>query len=193
MKYHEYEAKFYPINKDKYRKSLKAIGALLITPERKMRRSIVDNHSFPSLKADYVRVRDEGDKVRLSVKTHAREGGNLSDQQEIDVEVNDYDKTIKILESLGIKLDRYQETLRETWSYEGAEITIDTWPGLEPYSEIEASSEEKVKEIATKLQFDWDKKIITSCIEIYMKKYNLSVEETLKRSSYITFENNPFK
>src|SRR5690349_2354298 len=101
QEYKEYEAKFYPVNKESYREKLRNIGAVLITPERKMRRSIVDKDGFSNLTADYVRVRDEGGKIRLSAKIHAREEGNLSDQEEIDVEVSDYDKTIKIIESFG--------------------------------------------------------------------------------------------
>ncbi len=189
----EFEAKFYPVDKDEYRKKLTKIGATLITPERKMRRAIVDRLVYPQLQCDYVRVRDEGDVIRLSAKIHAQEGGNVGDQKEIDVTVSDYDKTIQIIEMLGFAFTTYQETLRETWSYKDAEITIDTWPGLEAYSEIEANSEEAVKQIAEELGFDWKKRIITSAKELFMKKYDLTSEEALKKTSHLTFENNPFE
>lgn len=188
----EFEAKFYPVNKEDYRKKLVEVGANLVVAERKMRRAIVHQLVYPQLLCDYIRVRDEGDMIRLSSKIHAREGGKLADQQEIDVEVSDYDKTIKIIESLGFKFTVYQETLRETWRYEGAEITIDTWPGLETYSEIEANSEAEVKRLALKLGLAWDKRIITSVKEIFMKKYALSFEEATEKLNYITFEHNPF-
>ena len=190
--YTEFEAKFYPIKKQEYRSKLLTIGAKLVSPERLMRRSIADHESHPQFTCDYVRVRDEGDTIRLSSKINAREGGNLSDQKEIDVTVSDFDKTVKIIESMGIHFNRYQETLRETWQYEGAEITIDTWPGLETYTEIEAKSEEQVQEIALKLQLNWEAKIITSVAEIYMKIYHLTMQEILKKISFITFEKNPF-
>lgn len=189
----EFEAKFYPVQKDVYREKLASIGAILITPERKMRRVIVDQSVYPQLTVHYVRVRDEGDSIRLSAKIHAREGGKVGDQKEIDVTVSDYDKTIKIIEAMGFTFTVYQETLRETWQYKGAEITIDTWPGLETYSEIEAGSEEKVKEIAEELGFDWNKKIIRSAKFLYIQKYGLSKEEIGKKLNYITFENNPFE
>lgn len=190
--YIEFEAKFYPVFKDEYREKLKLIGAKLITPERKMRRAIVDGTAYPQFSCHYIRIRDEGDTITLSVKTHAREGGKLSDQKEIDVKVSDYEKTIKLIESMGFKFTIYQENLRETWSYKGAEITIDTWPGLDTYSEIEASSEENVKIIAEELCFDWNKKIITSVKEIYMKIYDLTRGEVTKNLNYLTFEKNPF-
>jgi adenylate cyclase class 2 len=189
----EFEAKSYPIDKKTYRENLKRIGATLIRPERKMRRAIFNKDHYPQLLCDYIRVRDEGNVIRLSAKTHAREGGSLSDQEEIDVEISDYDKTIQILELTGYKFNSYQETLRETWVYKDAEIEIDTWPGLETYTEIEARSEESVHKMFSILGLDWDTKIITSVVEIYMKVYSLSKEEVLDRLSYITFEKKPFK
>lgn len=188
----EFEAKFYPINKAEFRKRLKEIGATLVAPERKLRRVIFDYHANPQLKCDYIRIRDEGGIVRLSIKTHAREGGKIADQKEIDVEVNDFEKTIKIFESLGFVRNRYQETLREAWKYHETEIDIESWPGLEPYVEIESNSEERVKETSAKLGLDWRKGITRAVVEIYMAVYGLTSEEALEKLSNITFENNPF-
>ncbi|KKQ42810.1 MAG: hypothetical protein US60_C0012G0015 [Microgenomates group bacterium GW2011_GWC1_37_8] len=190
----EFEAKFYPVDKEKYRKILKSIGAKLVIPERKMIRAIADNSANKFLdKNDYIRVRNEGNLVRLSFKKTADETGKVSDQKEVDVEVSDYYKIIEILKLIGIKFNRVQETLREEWSYKGAEIVIDTWPGLETYTEIEADSEEKVHKIALDLGFKWEKKIITAAAEVYAKVYGLSIDEVLEKTSNITFGNNPFK
>lgn len=189
----EFEAKFYPVNKDEYRKKLKSIGAKLLIPERKMRRHIADFRANPQIKSTNIRLRDEGDMVRLSAKIDSTMTGKLTDQKEADVEVKDYDKTKEILEYAGLKFNRYQETLREEWEYKGAQITIDTWPGLLPYSEIETDSEEKVKEIADDLGFDWDKKMTFSAADVFVKVYGITEEEMLEKISNLTFENNPFK
>lgn len=189
----EYEAKFYPVNKTKIRQRLKALGAKLVLPERKMRRSVFDCLFNPQIKAHYIRVRDEGNTVRMSLKIHAEQAGRLDDQKELDIEVSSFDRAVAILESLSLKQSGYQENLRETWHYQGGEIEIDTWPGLKPYVEIEAKSEKKLKETAQKLKLDWEKRIITSVVEIYMKVYNQSAEKILKKLFFITFEKNPFK
>lgn len=189
----EFEAKFYPIKKEEIRTKLKGAGAKLVLPERKMRRAIVDQRVYSQLRCDYIRVRDEGDVVRLSAKTHAKEQGLLEDQKEVDVEVSDYKKTLQIIELMGFKFDKYQETLRETWHLKDIEVVIDTWPGLDTYIEIEGKSKEEVKLAASTLGLDWDSKIITSVVEIYMKLYNLTVDEVLSKLSNITFENDPFK
>lgn len=190
----EFEAKFYPIDKEEYRKKLLNIGAKLDIPERKMIRVVADGRLNPILERNgYIRVRDEGNLIRLSLKKTADKGGSLADQKEIDVEVSDFEKTIKILEAAGVKFNRRQETLREEWIYKGAQITIDSWPGLDTFSEIEAESEKEVKEIATELGFDWNKKIITAAAEVYAMVYRMDIDEVLEKISYITFENNPFK
>ena len=188
----EFEVKFYPVNKKEYRKKLQEIGAKLVIPERKMRRSIANRRAYSQLKCHYFRVRDEGDKVTMSVKIHAEEGGKVSDQKEAELVISDFDTAVEIMEALNLKPNIYQETLRESWDYEGVEITIDTWPNLEPYTEIEAKSEEKVREVAEELGFNWEEKVITAAPEIMEKVYGLSIDEILKLVSHITFENNPF-
>jgi predicted adenylyl cyclase CyaB len=192
--YTEFEAKFYPVDKKGYRKKLLSIGAKLVIPERKMFRIVADSRANPIIKpTNAIRIRDEGGVIRLSLKIHADEKGILTDQKEIDVEVSDFDKAQKIMETVGVKFNRRQETLREEWEYKGVQITIDTWPGLETYSEIEADSEEKVKEIAGDLRFDWSKKLIMAASDVYAKVYKMNIEEVLEKISYISFENNPFE
>jgi predicted adenylyl cyclase CyaB len=154
---------------------------------------MVDKRDYSQLQCDYIRIRDEGDVVRLSAKTHAREGGNLTDQKEIDVIVSDFEKTKNIIESMGFIFSKYQETKRELWHYRDAEITIDTWPCLEPFSEIEAKSEEDVYTIANLLGLSWENKRITAVTEILAHIYGLTIDETLKRLEYITFEKNSFE
>ncbi|HJY98935.1 MAG TPA: CYTH domain-containing protein [Patescibacteria group bacterium] len=188
----EFEAKFYPVDKEEYRKKLEAEGAKLTVPERLMRRVIADRRANPGLNCDYIRVRDEGNIIRLSAKIHANAEGKVGDQKEDDVEVSDFNTTVRILEDAGLKFNRMQETKREEWELDGATITIDTWPGLEPFTEIETDSSQKVKAIAEKLGFRWEEKILTAAAEIFCKVYGLTIDEVLEKISEITFENNPF-
>lgn len=191
----EFEAKFYPVDKDKYREKLKSIGAKLLYPERKMKRVIASHVANPIYPENhYLRIRDEGNGIiRMSIKITAEKTGKMSDQKETDVEVGDFEKTKEILESTGIKFNRYQETLREEWEFEGADITIDTWPGLETYSEIEADSEEHVEKIAKLLGLPWEEKLIMSAGDLYRKVYGLSHDEVSEKITDLTFENNTFE
>src|SRR3989344_631379 len=104
----EFEAKFYPVNKDEFRKKLRSIGAKLTYPERKFVRVIADergNSALPLPRNGYLRVRDEGNLIRLSLKITADTDGKLSDQKEIDVDVSDFKKTVQILEAVGVNFN----------------------------------------------------------------------------------------
>jgi len=188
----EFEAMFYPVDKEIFRKLLQSKNATLTHPERKMRRAVIDQRFYPQIKCQFLRVRDEGDKVTLSAKNHADPGGKMTDKKEISITVSDFETTLDILRQVNIDVTNYQENKREDWVFDGAEISIDTWPGLEPHIEIEGDSEEKVKQIATSLGFDWAKKIITSRIEIYAQLYGKTIQEVLDMSAKLTFDENPF-
>lgn len=189
----EFDVKFYPVKKEEIRKVLKKIGAKLVKSERKLKRAIADNRRYPNLKCDFLRVRDMGDgEIEFSIKLCAKENGSFSDKKELCLKIDSFDKMTEALAFLGFKPNKYQETLRETWEYQGAEIVIDTWPGLEPYIEVEADSEEKVREVAEKLGFNWADRVLTTVVEIFAKIYHLEVEEALKRLDYITFDKIPF-
>ncbi len=188
----EFEAKFYPVEPNVIRTKLQEIGATLEQPERLMRMQVFNKHLNPNIDCDYIRVRDEGDKVTMSAKTHAKAEGNLADQKEINIIVSDFETAVALLEKAGLVKGDYQEKLRETWTLDDAEIVIDTWPSLEPYVEVEAPSEEKVRVVAEKLGLSWEDRIITSVMEIYSTKYGLSRDEVQEKIRYSTFECPPF-
>ncbi len=177
----EFEAKFYPINKDEIREGLENIGAKLIHPETLMPLVQFTNWTNGFTDIHYLRVRDEFGKIKFAAKRHARKDGGIDDQKELQVEVSDFQTVVDILESAGLKGDYYQEKYREVWGLDGAEIVIDTCPELKPYIEIEAGSEQAVRDVASKLGFSWTDAIFTSTLEIYMKEHNMSKEDVIKR------------
>jgi predicted adenylyl cyclase CyaB len=191
--YTEFEAKFYPVDKDKYRVKLQSIGAVLVVAERKMLRLVADYRDNPTLgNRECVRVRDEGNLIRLSFKSFADNAKEVSDQKEIETEVDNFSATVKIFERLGLKFNRRQETLREEWNYKGVQVTIDTWPGLLPFTEIEGDSEESVKEVSGVLGFNWSEKLIMPSSGLYAKTYGISDKEALEKISNISFKDVPF-
>lgn len=188
-----YEAKFYPVVRDEMRAKLTALGVKQILPERKMRRSLLQQYQNTQLKCDYIRIRDEGNVTRISAITHAKEGGLISDRKQIDIFTSSYEESIKLFQSMGFTFDTYQEMLREVWRLENVEMKIDTWPGLQPFMEIHAGSEEQVKLVAEKLGFNWERRVITDVTSIFMKVYHLTDKEALHFLTNITFEKNPFE
>jgi adenylate cyclase, class 2 len=183
----EYEATFTKINKDKMRKKLKQAGAILIRPEFLMKRHVYQ----PPIKIEegWLRVRDEGDKITMALKI--MEGKNITDQKELELTVENYENACKLLEAIGCFGKSYQETLREIWDYKNVEITIDTWPGLQPIVEVEGKNEKDVKEAAADLGFKWAEAIFWSADEIYERELGIPREIINNHTPEITFKNPP--
>lgn len=166
----EIEATFINIDKSKLRERLRQAGAKLVQPEILMRRVVfdVDEHTF-------VRVRDEGNKITMSYK-HLDEL-SLSGMKEICLEVDNYEKAIAFVKACGLRMKADQETYREEWKLDDVEITIDTWPWIPSYTEIEGASEDAVKVVAEKLGFDMSDAMYGSVDQIYKVYYDVDVNE----------------
>ena len=140
---------------------------------------------------DFVRIRDEGSRITMSAKTHSQTG-QMKDEKEVEIIIDNYDRAIQLFSEMGFSPDKHQETLRESWILDECHIDIDTWPGLEPYCEIESDSEEKIKQISKKLGFNWSDHFVSNSMDMYADIYELDVHNVLKKAEHLTFENNPF-
>jgi adenylate cyclase class 2 len=187
----EYEATFINIDKDEYRKKLKKAGANLVKPEFLQRRVVFNLPKGQEIKGGWLRVRDESDKITMSLKIV--DGDKIENQKELCLKINNFDEGIEFLSRIGCERKSYQENKRELWILDEVEITIDEWPFLEPYLEIEAKSEEKVKTVAQKLGFDYSKALFCSVAPIYSKKYGISEDVINNNTQEILFNGkNPF-
>ena len=169
----EIEAKFPGVDPDDIRAKLKALGATLVHPEVLMRRK---NFDYPDERLDkingWIRVRDEGDKVTMSYKQLMDR--TLHGTKEVSVIVNDFDTTCHFLDSIGLESKAYQETKREKWMLDENEVTIDTWPWVPSFVEIEGPSEESVRSAAKALEFDWNQAMHGSVETVYQMHYNVT-------------------
>ena len=169
----EIEAVFCDIDKATLRDKLKTLGATLKTPERKMVRTVF--HLPDHRPHSFVRVRDEGDKIVLTFKeVH---DGIATGTKEINIIVNDYAATVEMLRELGLHEKSYEESLRETWELDGAEIDIDTWPWLPSYVEVEGTSVENMTAVSEKLGFNMEDALYGSVGLVYEKYYDISQDD----------------
>lgn len=141
----EIEVAILKINKAKVIKNLKKMNAKQVQKNTLFREWIFD---FPKKdKKGYIRVRDTGKRVYLTVKTKGAKYMN-----EFEVDVLDFEKAVEILRQIGCTEMNYVERYRETWKINGcSEIVFDTWPAIPTYIEIECNSEKRVEEIIRKL------------------------------------------
>lgn len=181
----ELEAKFLDINKDELRELLKSNHAILVHEEKLMKRKNFDyNDSRLEEIGGWIRLRDEGNKITLAYKQLVDR--TLEGTKEIEVVIEDFDKTCNFLLAIGLINKSYQETKRERWDLDGIEVTIDTWPWIPTFIELEGESEEKIKAVATKLNLDWNKALHGS-VEIAYQNYYHATDEEIDGWENITF------
>jgi adenylate cyclase class 2 len=163
----EIEAKFLNVDFDEIRQRLVGLGAVCEQPMRLMRRTLLDVHRRTPEEnySSFLRLRDEGDKVTLTLKEFREK--SLTGASEREVIVSDFDETKTILEEIGVKFTTFQESKRETWHIDGGEVVLDEWPWIPRYIEVEGPTEETVKDIAAKLGFNWDDAVFGSVDVIY--------------------------
>ncbi len=187
----EYEATFTGINPDEFRDVLKSSGAILVKPNFMQKRVVFNLPKGHEIFGGWLRVRDEGDKITMSFKIV--DGDKMENQKEICLIVSDFNLAVNFLESIGCERKAYQESMRELWLLDGAEITIDEWPFLEPFVEIEAKTEENVKMVSGLLGFNYDKALFCSVDTLYNKKYGISVDVINNDIDNLSFgSKNPF-
>ncbi len=187
----EYEATFPNIDKTEVRRRLRAAGAALERPEYRQRRVTFNPPPKLTDGKKWLRVRDEGNKITMSFKEV--DGDKIENQKEICLTVSSFEQAVEFLQNVGCERKAYQESLRELWLLEGVEITIDTWPFLEPLVEIEGNSEDSVRHVSEKLGFDFSKAVFGSATTQYADKYGLSHDYINNEVPSITFAGpNPF-
>lgn len=187
----EYEATYTKIDKNDIRQKLEQVGAKLTRPEFLQKRvtfNLPKGHEIPG---GWVRVRDEADKITLSLKVV--DGTNIENQKEIVLKVNDFEDARTLLMTLGCREKAYQENKRELWLLDDVEVTIDEWPFLEPFVEVEGKSEEAVKVISEKIGFNYADALFCAVGTLYSKKYNLDEDLINNQTPKIVFDmENPF-
>src|SRR5690349_13321863 len=117
----EWEAAFWPIVKDDVRKRLQEAGATMEYPERLMRRVNLYPPDEDYANYAWVRVRDEGGTITLTLKENRKNEQSTSpketieDIKELEVVVNDFDVAHALMLRIGCRDKNYQETRRELW------------------------------------------------------------------------------
>ena len=189
--YTEFEATFTNINKEDVRSRLNESGAKLVRKEFLQKRVVFNLPKGHEIEGGWLRVRDEGDKITMSLKVI--DGTSIEDQKEAQLIVDNFENAVNLLENIGCEKKAFQESKRELWELGDVEITIDEWPFLEPFVEIEGKSEDEVKNAANKLGFDYKNAKFCAVDVLYSEKYGISEDRIDNHTPKILFgDKNPF-
>ncbi len=172
----EIEVTFLDLSHDDLRAKLHALGATLEQPAYVMKRAIYD---YADLRLDdkksWIRVRQEADRVTMGFKR--RESETANGMREIEFNVDDYVKACEFLEAVGLKAKAVQESRREVWRLDGCEVTLDEWPWIPPYAEIEGPNEGAVRSTSAKLGLHYETGIFDSIDGVYLKYFDVTRTE----------------
>lgn len=164
----EIEVKFLDVDFADVRARLTQLGGVCEQPMRLMRRALIETPAMRE-REGFIRVRDEGDKVTLTYKQFHEQ--SLTGAQEFEVVVSDFDTTLAIFAEADLNYHTFQESKRETWQLGDVEVVLDEWPWLNPYIEIEGTSEQSVMDAADRLGFSWEDAVFGSVDVIYRRVY----------------------
>lgn len=159
------------INKEKFIKKLIELGAQENGPELKQIRCVYDFN--PVNRNKWIRLRTNGRKTTLTIKELS--GNSKMNAKELEIEVSDFEETNRILKELGYEYRNIQENYRHIFLLDGAEISIDTWPHIDPYAEIEADNKEIIKNVLNKLEIPNTQITELDVTSIYKEIYGIDI------------------
>lgn len=167
----EIEARILEVNKENLIKKLEDLGAVFVR-DMEQKRYVYD--FVPAIKGKWIRLRTDGVKTTLTIKDIVDK--SISGTKELEVTVDDINKTNLLLEELGYKARSYQENKRTRYMYKGVEVDIDSWPLIPTYVELEAGTEEEIWELVEAIGFKKEDTITYSVEDIY-KHYGLDIND----------------
>lgn len=139
----EYECTMLEVNKEELEGKLKSLGA--IKKGDYFQKRYTYNY-LPDVKGKWLRLRTNGEVSTLAIK-NITDKNLIGGTQELEVEVSSFEDTRNILEELGFKHNNYQENKRTVYVLDEVEISIDTWPMIPTYAEVEGKCEEDVLKV----------------------------------------------
>lgn len=128
----------------------------------------------PKENGRWIRLRTNGKKTTLTIKNIV--SSNIDGTQELEIEVDNFERCHLILKELGYEAKSFQENRRRQYLLNGVEVDIDDWPLIPTYLEIEGPSEDAVYNALEVLGFS-KKDIVTKDVQNIYKDYDIDIEK----------------
>ena len=168
----EYEIKVLDIDVSKVRTTLKSLGF--------RQASVIEFRRYVYLSAQnsktWLRLRTDGKKTTLTLKKYVSDA--IDGVEETEVIVNDFETTNQIFEGLGLHAQNYQENRRTLFIKKDSdlEVSVDEWPHIPPYLEIEAKSQTTVEALLKQMNLSSLPTTSAPTSEVY-KRYGLAIDD----------------
>ena len=166
----EYEIRILEVDVENLTQKLENLGAKKVG-DWFQKRYVYD--FVPKRENQWIRLRTNGEKTTLTYKNIEKDA--IDGTKELEIEVDNFEKTNEMLEILGYKNKGYQENKRIRYLLNGVEIDFDSWPRIPTYMEIEGSNEKEVTETLKLLELENAKVCASNCEDIYKNIYNIDL------------------
>ncbi len=152
----EFEIKILEIDVENMKNKLEKLWAKYIW-EKNQKRYVYNFN--PASYNRWIRLRTDWKTSTLCIKD-IQDESKIDGTKELEIVVDNFEKTNQILQQLWYKFKAYQENIRTSYTLDNCEIEIDQWPMIPPYLEVEWPDKESVEKVLEKL--DTKDKITTS-------------------------------
>lgn len=163
----EIEAKFTNIQPEALRTRLAGLGFECTRPWSLMRRYTFFLSELNPSPFRWARVRDNGDGHITMAYKQEHDNSVIDGTEEVEFSVSDFDAACAFMKKLGFEDCTYQENYRETWQKDGVEVTLNQWPALEAFAEVEAATEEAVRKASAELGFAYEAAVFGGVGRLY--------------------------
>lgn len=120
----------------------------------------------------WIRLRQDGDKVELTLKYIYNTDAEYEIDQvkEVEIVADDFETANKLVEEMGYYKRKLVEKKRTSYTYKGMSIEIDEWPLLDPYIEIEGTNVDEIYQLAEDLGYPKEKTKVMNTEDVYLEK-----------------------
>ncbi|MAT41441.1 MAG: class IV adenylate cyclase [Anaerolineaceae bacterium] len=179
LKEEEIEVKFYIRHIDQIKKKLETIGAVLEKPrvfESNLRFDYPDG--ILSANKQVLRLRRDTENT-ITYKGPAQINQPVSVREEIEIEVDDFERAKHLLEALGYEVYMEYEKYRTTYAYQDVLIVVDELP-IGNFIEIEGPHVSAIHIMTELLGLHWENRIPASYLYLFeqLKKHRPELEGT---------------
>lgn len=167
----EYEVTVLEIERQELEKKLVKLGAIKLGDYLQRR------YTYDLINKDdnkWLRLRTNGKKTTLTIKS-VFDKNSIGGTHELEIEVDNFDKTYELLKGLSYNHRNYQENRRTSYRLGDVQFDIDEWPLIPCYVEIEGKNEKDVKDMLEKLDINMDKVTTYDVTSIYNEIYGIDI------------------
>lgn len=180
----ELEVKIINIGKSDLQYRLKREGYSCKVEEYLMQRKIF---LFPDKSMNkWARVRKESEKVTMAIK-QVTDNSSIDGVRECELVVDSFEDACELLGMCDLESGAIQENYREVWVKGEVEVTIDTWPELEAFMEIESTSEDLVRKACLELGYEYAEGLFGG-VDIVYEKIKGIPKEKFNSLMHVTFD-----